>query len=270
VQPGYGRYAFYGHRRVSGWLQPQVLKVVRALATRQESAGIEGNIAEIGVHHGRLFIGLHLARRSGEHSVAIDLFDDQDRNVDRSGSGNRIAFSRNLDVYGSDGNDVVVVSEDSCRLTGTRVKELAGGGIRLFSVDGGHSAEIVAHDMETAADSLVDGGIVIADDVFNQAWPGVQEGTYRFLTTHDRLVPFAIGFNKTLFTTRESADTYLEAIDRLARHHRWNRKSSVMHSSPVVVVGVPSRTRRVSNLIKMTRSKVRRMTKRGRASARGG
>jgi hypothetical protein len=116
--------------------------------------------------------------------------------------------------------------------------------------------------MQTAADSLVDGGIVLADDVFNQAWPGVQEGTYRFLSTHDRLVPFAIGFNKTLFTTQESAETYLGVIDRLARQYRWNRKSSVMHSSPVVVVGVPSRTKRVSNLIKRTSSKVRRITKR--------
>jgi hypothetical protein len=86
--------------------------------------------------------------------------------------------------------------------------EKAGGPIRLFSVDGGHTEEIVYSDMRLAEETLADGGIVIADDVFNQQWPGVAVGTLKYLDDGAKLVPFAIGFNKTLFTQPEYADYY--------------------------------------------------------------
>ena len=93
-------------------------------------------------------------------------------------------------------------------LSGLDVVELAEGPVRLFSVDGGHTEEIVATDMRTAEQALVPGGIVVADDVFNAEWPGVSVGTLRYLDAGGTLVPFAIGFNKDVAWTHTVSTAY--------------------------------------------------------------
>ena len=239
MQPGFARYSRVGHRRVHGWVVPGTLQLVAALSQEQVRRGVAGGIVEIGVHHGRLLIGLHLMREDGDQTVAIDLFEDQAANVFRSGLGDEAALRRNLARHGGGADATKIVRADSTEFDGDAVKAIAGGPVRLFSVDGGHTAEIVAHDMATAADSLAAGGIVIADDVFHERWPGVYEGTLRFLDKNDELVPFAIGFNKTLFTTRADSARYREVVADVARRHVWKCKTTVMHGEPVTVAWVP-------------------------------
>lgn len=62
---------------------------------------------------------------------------------------------------------VVLHRGDSTALDSEKLRELAGADIRLFSVDGGHTEAIDFSDMRLAEQTLTDGGIVIADDVFN-------------------------------------------------------------------------------------------------------
>ena len=54
----------------------------------QESDGVPGGLAEIGIHHGRSFIALAAAARPTDPLIAIDVFERferQDLNVDQSG-----------------------------------------------------------------------------------------------------------------------------------------------------------------------------------------
>jgi hypothetical protein len=166
-----------------------------------------GAVSEIGVHHGKLFIGLSLLQRNDEYSVAIDLFDDQALNVDRSGKGNLAAFQNNVRRWSSL-DRVVIHRGDSTRLDGDELSKLGRANIRIFSVDGGHTSEIVHSDMKLAETTVSSEGIVIADDVFNQYWPGVATGTMRYLHEGGGLVPFAIGFNKVFFCFPDYADYY--------------------------------------------------------------
>lgn len=46
--------------------------VLGVLDVAQRAQQISGAVAEIGVHHGKLFIGLRLLQHSGESSVAVD------------------------------------------------------------------------------------------------------------------------------------------------------------------------------------------------------
>jgi hypothetical protein len=80
----------------------------------------------------------------------------------------------------------------------------------LFSVDGGHTAEATFNDISLAAASIPEGGIMILDDYFNSAWPGVSEGTCRYMAAQmGTLQPDAIGFNKFFFTLGvEAAQAY--------------------------------------------------------------
>lgn len=229
-------YRAIGHRTVQGWVEPQTLDVLRTLSETQLAAGIDGPVAEIGVHEGKLFIALQLLNPPGVPAVAIDVFDDQSLNVDRSGRGDLRHFEANVRRW-ADWSSVVVEQADSTTLTGADIQKLASGPVRLFSVDGGHTEETVLIDMRTAEESLVAGGVVIADDVFNAEWPGVAVGTLRYLDGGGALVPFAIGFNKTYFTDGDHASRYRDAI-RDAYAHRWRiaHKTTVFHRHEVEVL----------------------------------
>jgi hypothetical protein len=209
--------------------------MLQTLDNAQRGAGVRGGIAEIGVHHGQLFIGLLLLNDAGVPAVAIDVFDDQDLNVDESGRGDRARFEANVRRW-ADSASVVVHQADSTTLSGDDVRTLARGPVRLFSVDGGHTEEIVLSDMRTAEAALADGGIVIADDVFNAEWPGVSVGTLRYLDADPGLVPFAVGFNKVYFTHAPHADPYREAL-RQVHGGSWRlaHKTSVFHAHEVDV-----------------------------------
>lgn len=229
------RYAILGHRRVSGWIEPEILQVVASLSRAQDSEGVRGGVAEIGVHHGRFFFGLYLTSKTDDGAVAIDLFADQGRNIDGSGKGDEAVFREHLRRYAGPDHKVAVVSADSSQLDGEQVKTLAGGPIRLFSVDGGHYASLVEHDMNTAMDSLTPGGVIIGDDVFNIQWPGCIEGTLAFLDKRDDVAPFAICFNKVLFAQQQYAARYRKVVEELARRQFWRRKESEMRGHSVVV-----------------------------------
>jgi hypothetical protein len=228
-------YRRVGHRFVTGFLESEVLLVLDELNAAQGAAGVSGSVAEIGVHHGKLFLGLHLLRRDGEPSLAVDLFGDQERNVDSSGRGDVEKFRANVALWATD-DGLVVHQGDSTQLTAEQVRDLVGG-VRLFSVDGGHTAEIVQSDMALAEACLVDGGVVIADDVFNQRWPGVAVGTLQYIEDGATLVPFAIGFNKVFFTQPAHVPAYRAALEsRFARSARLTTTESTFAGQPVTLL----------------------------------
>lgn len=209
------QYLRLNHKFVHGWLLPGAARMVVALADKQTAEGVSGNVAEIGIHHGKLFILLYLLSRDNERAVAIDLFSMQDLNVDRSGKGNLAKFRANMARY-ADTTRLVVHEGDSMLFDGAQLINLAGGPCRLISVDGGHTAEITAHDLATAEDALVTGGIIILDDVFNEMWPGVSDGTHQYFREGRSVVPFAIGGNKTLFCHPSFANRYADALRSVA------------------------------------------------------
>jgi hypothetical protein len=211
MKRSFERYRTVGHRFVTGFLEPEVLLALGVLDSVQRAERVAGAVAEIGVHHGKLFLGLHLLQRPGESSVAIDIFGDQELNIDSSGKGDLAKFLANVELWASrDG--LGLHQGDSTKLASSTLRELAGSGIRFFSVDGGHTEEIVLSDLRLAEASLSQGGVVIADDVFNQHWPGVSVGALRYLEEGGKLAPFAIGFNKVFLSQPEYCQRYRAAL----------------------------------------------------------
>jgi hypothetical protein len=93
----------------------------------------------------------------------------------------RLREVENNDKVWSSMDDVIVHQGDSRTLESAKLRELAGGDIRFFSAYVGHTEDVVFSDMKLADATLADGGIVIADDVFNRYWPGVASGTVRYV-----------------------------------------------------------------------------------------
>jgi hypothetical protein len=244
-----GKYGFEAYRRigvrtVAGWLESEVLEIISVLDAAQRSMNVSGAVAEIGVHHGRLFIGLNLLRSPAERAIAIDLFAQQERNVDSSGKGDLEVFLRNVCRWSS--SDGLVVHEgDSTELAGEKLRELAGGPVRFFSVDGGHTKAIVLSDLKLAESAVAPAGVVIVDDVFNEQWPGVATGTLQYMGDGGQLVPFAIGLNKVFLCSCDYSQRYREALQRSfgTRYLLSVRRSEFAGHDVIVIARAPKSIR---------------------------
>lgn len=213
------------HTTVQGWVTEGALSAITMLSAAQRVLGCNGHVCEIGVHHGRYAIALSLLRRADEKTVAIDVFEDQALNVDQSGKGDFGIFTQNTDKW-LGGQRLEIIKGDSLRVTPQQVMDRAGGPIRLFSVDGSHTTQHTLNDMRIAEQCVAPGGIVIVDDFFNPAWPGVPEAIFLYLNEPDhprKLVPIGYGDNKFYLTTPERADPLMEVFKTaiLPRTLRW-------------------------------------------------
>ena len=186
-------YITAGHHQVEGWAQPSIFPVVRCLDEFQEQQSLSGDIAEIGVHHGKFFLVLHNCLRSEERSVAIDVFGDQKANIDQSGRGDLGAFQENLRLHANVPERCTVIAQDSIEMCESEMRSILSGGLgtRLFSVDGGHTPEHTINDLLLAISVSHSYGVIFVDDYYNPHWPGVHIGLTRlFSSTFPKFVPF--------------------------------------------------------------------------------
>ncbi len=195
-------YRRKGYKEVEGWIYPATIKCICELSDVQKSHGIKGSVCEIGIHHGRFFILLHLLTDRDEYSIACDLFERQNENIGSSGKGNKEIFLENLRKTGCDLSRIEIITRNSLNISPDEL--LMHGGIRMISVDGGHEAGTAYNDIKLAADTLADGGIIWLDDFPHESWLGVMEGTYRYLFDAEKeLWPIAVLERKLLLTNNE-------------------------------------------------------------------
>lgn len=87
----------------------------------QTEFGVRGGVGEIGVHHGKLFILLHLMLREGERSFALDVFERQDLNVDQSGRGDRERFLENVQRWAGRTDLIDIFADSSENITAEQI-----------------------------------------------------------------------------------------------------------------------------------------------------
>ena len=165
-------YLELGIAAVEGWLSPTTAAMLAHVLVRQVQQGVAGDVCEIGVHHGKLFIVLANATVAGEASVAVDVFDQQEKNIDRSGRGDRAVFEGHVAAY-APGAALQVIQGSSLDL---HTPEFLAKRFRFVSIDGGHTAAAAENDLWLAQHTLVDGGIVALDDILSAHWTGVLTG----------------------------------------------------------------------------------------------
>jgi len=166
-------------RRVDGWLTPLDAWMTATVSAFHGAEGLTGSVGEIGIHHGRMFLILALGLRPGEKAFAVDVFHDQPLNLDRSGRGDEEVFRANMASHGVDTSNVTVLRRSSLSLAWPEIERTVEQPIRLASVDGGHTADSVAHGMALMESGLAEHGAVVLDDYFAAEFPGVSEGGAR-------------------------------------------------------------------------------------------
>lgn len=200
-------------RRIEGWLSRTDFELLKEISTYQNERDLDGAVVEIGVHHGKSFIPL-AKLNGGSRSYAIDIFENQNLNLDQSGSGNFGAFMANLRRFGIAADAVVVDKRPSDAVTPADILDRVGP-VRLFHIDGGHHVDAVMNDIRLALDVTAPHGVIVVDDVFRPEWPEVTMGVFGTTLLQERgFVPFAIGFNKTFFCAQADVDAYQDALGR--------------------------------------------------------
>jgi hypothetical protein len=233
----YKSYIDDGFDKVEGWVASAVLPPLECLDQMSKSFEVRGGSCEIGVHHGRLFIALLNLVGDASRSLAIDVFDLQHLNVDNSGKGSKSLFLQNLTQHSPYSGSVSTVEVDSLSLTSGDIGGISRehGKFRLFSVDGGHTADHAVNDLIIAQELLENGGIILLDDFFHPNWPGVTEGFHRFFErSNRRLAPVCIAGGKLFLTTVSFHKPYVTGLMRDLQNAGGRVKSTRIYGWDVV------------------------------------
>lgn len=239
-------YLGLGAALVAGWLNPFSGLVLASLSSFQRRQGFAGSVGEIGVHHGKLFTLLHLGRDAGSSSFAVDAFDRQDLNVDRSGCGDEAKFRRNVSRWSDVG--AVEVFRGSSQMLRPRALLERVARPRLISIDGGHTSGQTAADLKLAEAVGSAEMIVVLDDVFHAYWPGVLSGLAEYISGGGALRPFAVTPGKVLMARPEICSVYQAAL-RDAFPLFCEKQEDVFGSS-TLVVGVRAQQRPVRTFVR--------------------
>lgn len=178
-------YFMSGMDGVQGFLHHGAASTVLTLLEAQRRAGITGTVAEIGVYHGKMFVGMALSRKPGERALACDVFGDGEN--DFFGT-----FSENCRKHSVYGETVQVLRANSQKVTVHQWRDLVAPSLRFIHVDGEHTKKGLLHDLLLAHAGLGPGGIIVVDDVFHPWYPELTEAVIDFLRAHPDLQALAL------------------------------------------------------------------------------
>lgn len=192
---------------IPGWLAPEAAYFSAGLLEYQARRGLTGNIAEIGLYKGKYLSLMYRYARPDEKVVGVDCFvGSEDLEYDKAVVSGNVASACGE-------SDKLRIATNYTSELGSEDMRVMAGEVRYFSVDGGHTAEDVYHDLGLAIGVLKEGGVIAMDDVFNHSLPGVTEGLMRYMAEHPDapVAPFAHCYNKLFLSTRASHAEYLAA-----------------------------------------------------------
>ena len=177
---------------INGYLQSGSAALIWSIFEIQDELEISGNIAEIGVYHGKLFIYLCLTLNRGERAFAFDLFESQPniqciRTEEDMQKFNAINLEFNLAKFGLGNDNVTIITANTQDLEPKDLLyHLESKKVRIFSVDGDHSRRGVRHDLNLATAATDESGVIIVDDLFNSLCPSNTEGIIDFFSTDNQ------------------------------------------------------------------------------------
>jgi hypothetical protein len=195
-------------KTVQGWVKDIQFRIAQSFTKIQHEQGTFGSVMEIGVHHGKFFGWLAGNAMKSEAVIAVDVFENQTANYDKSGGGATEIFFDFMKSVNIPPSSIIKIEADSTLLSAKHFADTYP--FRMISIDGGHSVETTLHDFNLAACLIMDGGVVAVDDFVNLDWLGVPEAIIHVINVYSRLVPFMYGANKIWFTTPSHAEQYYQ------------------------------------------------------------
>lgn len=207
---------------IPGWFDPLDVDAFRLMLT--ETAATPGDLAELGVYHGKsaVLIGSYL--QPGETFTVIDLFGTETKGVqnrkeiqEQYPELTREPFEEAYKgIHGS--LPRIVVGHSS-----TITEHALRGTHRFVHIDASHLYEQVRQDISAARTLLRDDGVVVLDDYRNDHTPGVAAAAWQ--AVNEGLHPFLISPAKMYATWGDPAP-FRAATNRWARADHLIRHES--------------------------------------------
>jgi hypothetical protein len=211
----FDRYLLEGFDKIEGWpgkkASVEFMKKFRELFS---FFGEKGGVCEIGVHHAKYFIALHNVMENSK-SLGLDVFEEQESNIDHSGKGVYDVSKANIDKYACNPHLIALRKADSIALKEKHKQDIVNefGLFSMFSIDGGHTSLHVINDFMTASELTSRNGMIIVDDIFHPDWPGVTEGIYRILGAElSPFVPFMLTRKKLFLCSLSRQKKFVEFV----------------------------------------------------------
>ena len=225
-------------RDIEGWMSDEAADLTRRLFHWQMAAQAVTGVLELGVFKGKyLSLLASLAQGSGAPVVGVDAFTsrigEQIPPADREYARNAAEATIKALAPGSMPPTLLVAYT---RDIGTgALRELCPGGYSFISVDAGHLAPDVTHDLSLAETLIGERTIIAADDAFNPQTPGVMEGLCRYFIDNPAtaLAPFAWAGNKLFLCHWHMHPTLLALVHDALRDTAalpYVEKSRAMHA----------------------------------------
>lgn len=169
------RYLDEGYSAVRGMSSRFAAAISAWCLGHQAAHGVRGHFVEIGTFQGRYFIALALALGEGERALGIDLFD-------WPSEATLGIFEENCARWGVTPPRRVTWKAHSGAMTPADIAgRLGGGAVRFFHIDGDHSDEALAKDLELARDTLHPQGLICLDDMLHPGYPFLVTTVERWL-----------------------------------------------------------------------------------------
>ena len=122
------RYLEQESKDIDGYLQSGSASLIWSIFDVQEEINVTGNIAEIGVYHGKLLIYMCLKLNKGERAFAIDVFDSNPsiqgiKTIEEKIRFNVKNLESNLTKFGLGKEHVTIIAADSQKLNELELSE---------------------------------------------------------------------------------------------------------------------------------------------------
>lgn len=203
-----------------GWLSTNAAQIFYAFhAFQLRNLNMSGDILEVGAHEARSSVFFTHLLREGESLHVSDLFDQQDLNISKSAGSSFAAWERNFERFKAGDQTVVIHHGPSQNLDPIAL----GSNFRFAYLDGGHATDEVRADLELAEAILVEGGVAVVDDTFNQDFPGTTEGVIAYCYRDDsKLVPLLCFETKVALVNKSYYETYRSMLtEMLDQGEHW-------------------------------------------------
>jgi predicted O-methyltransferase YrrM len=171
-------YLAEGYASVRGMSSRFAAAISAWCLSHQAQHGIEGHFVEIGTFQGRYFIAMALALKPGERALGIDTFDwPSERTLD--------IFEENCARWGVEPPLRITWRTNSADLDASALRgRLGEGAARFVHIDGDHSPEPLAHDLDLALAVLHPQGLICLDDMLHPGYPFLVTTVQRWLKAH--------------------------------------------------------------------------------------
>ncbi len=204
-------------RGIEGWMSDEAADLTRRLFQWQRGMQAVTGVLELGVFKGKyLSLLASLAQGTGAPVVGVDAFTsrvgEQIPPADQDYARNAAVATIMAMAPGSAAPTLLVAF--TADVGAAALQELCPGGYSFISVDAGHLASDVAHDLALVEMLLGERTIIAADDAFNAQTPGVMEALCRHFIGHPdtALAPFAWAGNKLFLCHRAMHPTLLAYV----------------------------------------------------------